>query len=316
MSRGVRYAVFAVGLFLLLFAVIERVYAYPRLAKVPLNPYSQPQADGTGTYFDVSKLRVVDGASLRNTRVVKGDPRAGSSKVAVWDQFFNTVDLNGGNRINAIQERVVFDRKTGMAVHCCGETPRHEGIILTFPFPTKKTTYQMWDTSAARSAPASFVAEEEIDGLKTYRFEQRIPGARLRSVDLPGPLAGQPGLTSVPGVLVDDDEKSIWVEPTTGRIIKGQDHSRQTVQDPTTGKVYLTAFDATLTYNDQTIAANVALAKEDLDGLRLARVLLPGVSALLGVALLALALLLPPRRSVPHALLAGRRVRGAGGAAR
>jgi hypothetical protein len=243
--------------------------------------------------------------------VVKGDRKAGNSKVAVWDQFFNTVDLNAGNRINAIQERVVFDRVTGGAVHCCGEAPRHEGIVLTFPFPTKKTTYQMWDTSAARSAPASFVAEEEIDGLRTYRFEQRIAAAHLRSVDLPGPLAGQPGVTSVSAVLVDDDEKSIWVEPTTGRIIKGQDHSRQTVQDPTSGKEYLTAFDATLTYNDQTVASNVALAKEDLDGLRLARVVLPGTSALLGLALLALGLLVPPRRSVPHALLAGRRVRGA-----
>jgi len=316
MGRRVRYAVVAVGLFLLFFAVVERLYAYPRLAKVPLNPYSQPQADGSGTYFDVSKLRVVDGASLRNTRVVKGDSKAGSSKVAVWDQFFNTVDLDGGNRINAIQERVVFDRVTGQAVHCCGETPRHEGIIITFPFPTRKTTYQMWDTSAASAAPASFVAEEEIDGLRTYRFEQPIVAARLRSVDLPGPLAGQPGVTSVSAVLVDDDEKSIWVEPTTGRIIKGQDHSRQTVQDPTSGRVYLTAFDATLTYNDQTVASNVALAREDLDGLRLARVVLPGASALLGLALLALGLLVPPRRSVPHALLAGRRVRGAGGAAR
>jgi hypothetical protein len=311
MGRGLRYAVVGVGLFLLFFAVVERLYAYPRLAKVPLAPYSKPQADGTGTYFDVSKLRVVDGATMRNTRVVKGDRDAGSAKVAVWDQFFNTVDLNGGNRIDAVQERVVFDRVTGQAVHCCGEQPRHDGIILTFPFPTRKTTYQMWDTSAQRSAPVSFVNEEEISGLRTYRFEQRIPGARLRSIDLPGPLAGQPGLTSVPSVLVDDDEKSIWVEPTTGRIIKGQDHSRQTVQDPTTGKTYLTAFDATLTYTDQTVADNVAQAKEDLSGLRLARVVLPATSALLGVVLLAVGLLVPPRRSVPHALLAEPRVRRA-----
>jgi hypothetical protein len=196
-------------------------------------------------------------------------------------------------------------------VHCCGEQPRHDGIILTFPFPTRKTTYQMWDTSAQRSAPVSFVDEEDINGLRTYRFEQHIPGAHLRSIDLPGPLAGQPGLTSVPSVLVDDDDKSIWVEPTTGRIIKGQDHSRQTIQDPTTGKVFLTAFDATLTYTDQTVASNVALAGDDLSGLRLARVVLPGTSALLGIVLLALGLLVPPRRTVPHALLAERRVRGA-----
>jgi Porin PorA len=296
MGRPLRYALVGVGLFLLLFALIERLYAYPRLAKVPLAPYSVPLAEGVGSYFDVSRLQVVDGANIRNTRVVRGDRDAGSADVAVWDTFINTVDLDGGNRISAIQERSVFHRKTGMPVHCCGESPRHDGLALTFPFPTSKTTYQFWDAIAGRSAPATFAAEEEILGLRTYRFDQRIVGARLRPVDLPGPLAGQPDRQSVAAVLVDDDEKSIWVEPDTGRIIKGRDHSRQTVQDATTGKVYLTAFDATLTYTDETVARNVELAKDDVSRLRLARVLLPASAALLGAVLLA-AGLWPPRRS-------------------
>jgi Porin PorA len=295
MDRRLRYGLVGVGLFLLLFAPIERLYAYPRLAKVPLGVYSVPLAEGTGSYFDVSRLRMVHGARLRTTRVVKGDPRAGSARVAVWDMFLNTVDLETGGRISVIRERVAFDRVSGMPAHCCGEAPRHDGLMLNFPFGTRKTTYPFWDPVAGRSAPAVFVREEQVMGLRTYRFEQRIRGARIRPVELPGSLAGRPDVASVAGFLVDDDDKTVWVEPATGRIIRGQDHSRQTVRDAA-GVTYLTGFDATLTYTDDTVAANVAAARDDLAGLRLARVLLPAGAALLGAALLALGLLAPPPR--------------------
>jgi hypothetical protein len=146
-----------------------------------------------------------------------------------------------------------------------------------------------------------FVREEQVMGRRIYRFEQRIRGTRIRRVELPGSLAGQPGAASVAAFLVDDD-KAVLVEPVTGRIIREQDHSRQTVQDAG-GVTYLTGFDATLTYSDDTVAANVAAAREDLGGLWLARVLLPVGAALLGAALLALGLLVPP----PRRARAGRR---------
>jgi hypothetical protein len=299
MDRRLRYGLVGLGLFLLLFALIERVYAYPRLAKVPLGAYSVPLAEGVGSYFDVGKLQMIYDARLRNTRVVKGDPRAGNARVAVWDMFLNTVDLETGGSISVIQERVVFDRVTGMPAHCCGESPRHDGLALNFPFGTRKTTYPFWDPVAKRGAPATFVREEQVLGLRTYRFEQRIRGARIRPVDLPGSLAGRPDVDSIPAILVDDDDKTLWVEPVTGRIIRGQDHSRQTVQDAS-GITYLTAFDATLTYTDDTVAANVAAARDDIGGLRLAGVVLPVGAALPGALLLAAGLLLPaPRRAPP-----------------
>jgi Porin PorA len=298
MDRRLRYGLLGVGLFLLLFAPIERLYAYPRLAKAPLGVYAVPLAEGTGSYFDVARLRMVHGAHLRTTRVVKADPRAGSARVAVWDMFLNTVDLETGGALSVIQERVAFDRVGGMPVHCCGEAPRHDGLMLNFPFGTRKAAYPFWDPVAGRSAPALFVREEQVMGLRTYRFEQRIRGARIRPVELPGSLAGRPEMASVDAFLVDDDDKTVWVEPVTGRIIRGQDHSHQTVQDAG-GVTYLTGFDAIVTYTDDTVAANVAAARKDLAGLRLARVLLPVGAALLGAALLALGLLAPTPRRAP-----------------
>jgi hypothetical protein len=298
MDRRLRYGLLGVGLLLLLFALLERAYAYPRLARIPLGVYSVPVAEGIGSYFDAGRLEMVREARLRSTRVVKGDREAGGPQVAVWDMLLDTVDLDTGRRISRLRERVVFDRVTGRPVRCCGESPRHDGIVLNFPSGTRQASYPLWDPVAARSAPATFVREELVDGLRTYRFQQRVRGARIRSVELPGSLTGQPG--AIAAFVVLDGDKTLWVEPVTGRIIKGQDHAHQTVKDAS-GVTYLTALDVTLTDTDDTVAGNVAAARDDLDRLRLAGVVLPASAGLLGVLLLGAGLLGPSARRPPPA---------------
>jgi hypothetical protein len=155
MDRRLRYGPVRVGL-LPLFARIERLYGYARLAKVLLGVYSVPLADGTGSYFDVSRLRMVHCARLHTTRVVKDESRAGSARVAVWDMFLNTVDLESGGRISVIQERVAFDRVGGMPVRCCGETPRHDGVMLNSPSaPARPPTRSGTGSPAAAPPPCS-----------------------------------------------------------------------------------------------------------------------------------------------------------------
>ena len=150
MGRRVGYALVFLGLFLIFFGLVERVYAYPRLKKAPLDQYSQPVATGTGTYFNRSpdKLQEVNGAELRNIRTVRGDVKAGSDEVAVWDSFNSTVAVADGGVITATQERIALDRVTGQSVRCCGENPAHQGLTLKFPFDTKKQSYQFWDGPA------------------------------------------------------------------------------------------------------------------------------------------------------------------------
>jgi Porin PorA len=295
MNRRLRYVLVGLGLFLLFFGVIERAFVYPRLANIPRSVYAVPVAEGTASYFDTVTAQIIQYASLRNTRVVKGDRHAGNGKVAVWDTFINTVDMNRGKRISLIQERVAFDRLTAMPVHCCRETPTHEGLVLNFPFPTHKTSYPFWNEFTGRAYPVLYSGEEDVNGLRTYRFEQHIRGGRISSIDLPGSLAGRPGVHTVPASLILDDDKTIWVEPSTGRIIKGREDQHQLVQDAS-GNTYLTAFDGTLTWTDDTVASNVRLARHDLSQLRMGAVLLPAGGILLGVVLLVVGLLLPLRR--------------------
>jgi len=292
-GRRLGYVLVFVGLFLLFFGLFERFYAYPRLRKAPLDQYSQPVATGTGTYFNRSpdKLREISGAQLQNVRTVKGDVKAGTEEVAVWDSFNTTTDMADGGVITAAQERIALDRVTGQSVKCCGENPPHQGLTLKFPFDTKKQTYLFWDLPARRATDARYVQEETIEGVKVYRFEQRIDRLTLGSQEVPGSLAGDPDADSVQTNIVYSNVKTIWVAPATGIIVKGQQDVSQ-VLETLDGRRVLTALDAVLTYDDATVKANAEDAAEGASQLRLLSTILPLGAGVLGLVLLLVGLVL------------------------
>jgi hypothetical protein len=282
-----------VGLFLLFFGLFERFYAYPRLKKAPLDQESAPVAVGTGTYFNRSpdKLREVQGAQLKNVRTVKGDPKAGTEDVAVWDSFTSTVDLADRGVITATQERIALDRVTGQSVRCCGENPAHQGLTLKFPFDTKKQSYQFWDGPANAASPAQYTGEEVVEGVKVYRFEQRIEPRTLRTQEVPGSLAGDPDADSVTTDVVYSNHKTLWVEPATGIIVKAQQDVTQVLETPA-GEPVLTLLDAVLTYDDATVKANAEDASSGASRLRLLGTIGPVVGVLLGLVLTSIGLYL------------------------
>jgi Porin PorA len=293
MGRRVGFVLVFVGLFLLFFGVFARVYTYPRLKKAPLDQYSEPVATGTGTYFNRSpdKLTEVTGAQLKNVRVVRGDVGAGSDEVAVWDSFTSTVDTADNGVISATQERIALDRVTAQSVQCCGENPRHQGLTLKFPFDTKQTTYQFWDGPAQRALPAAFTRTETIDGVDTYRFEQRIDRLDIGDQEIPGNLAGEPDTPSVQTDIIYSNTKTLWVEPATGIIVKASQDVTQVLETPG-GEQVLTLVDATLTYDEATVSSNADDAAAGARQLRLLGTILPAVALFLGLVALAAGLVL------------------------
>jgi hypothetical protein len=293
MARRVGFVLVFVGLFLLFFGLFERVYAYPRLKKAPLDQYSKPVATGTGSYFNRSpdKLREITGAKLQNIRVVRGDVSAGSDDIAVWDSFNSTVDTADQGVITATQERIALDRVTAQSVQCCGENPRHQGLTLKFPFDTQRTAYQFWDGPAQRALPAAFTREERINGVTVYRFEQRIDQLDIGDQDIPGTLAGDPGTPSVQTDIIYSNVKTLWVEPATGIIVKAQQDVTQVLRTQG-GEEVLTLIDAVLTYDDATVAANADDAASGANQLRLLGTILPLAALALGLVALAAGLVL------------------------
>jgi Porin PorA len=293
MSRRVGFVLVFVGLFLLFFGLFARVYAYPRLKKAPLDQYSQPVATGTGSYFNRSpdKLREIIGAQLKNVRTVRGDVKAGSDEVAVWDSFNSTVDTADQGVITATQERIALDRVTGQSVQCCGENPRHQGLTLKFPFDTRKTTYQFWDGPAQRALPAAFTRTERINGVTVYRFEQRIDQLDVGDQDIPGTLAGDPATPSVQTDIIYSNVKTLWVEPATGIIVKAQQDVTQALRTPG-GEQVLTLIDAVLTYDEATVDGNADDAAKGANQLRILGTILPVAAVALGLIALAAGLVL------------------------
>jgi hypothetical protein len=288
MARRVGFVLVFVGLFLLFFGLFERFYAYPRLKKAPLDQYSSPVATGTGTYFNRSpdKLAEVTGAQLMNKRIVRGDVAAGTDEVAVWDSFNSTIDTADQGVITATQERIALDRVTAQSVQCCGENPRHQGLTLKFPFDTEKTTYQFWDGPAQRALPAAFTRTETLNGVDVYRFEQRIGPLDVGDQEIPGTLAGEPDTPSVQTNIVYTNLKTLWVEPTTGIIVKAQQDATQVLKTQG-GEQVLTLIDAVLTYDEATVEQNADDAASGANRLRLLGTILPIAALLLGLISLA-----------------------------
>jgi hypothetical protein len=284
-----------VGFFLVFLSLLVRFYAYPRLQKAPLNQYSQPVATGTATYFNKAQLREVT-AQLRNIRTVKGDARAGNSRTAVWDSFQETTDLGDGGVIDVIRERIALDRVSADSRNCCGDQPRHEGLTLKFPFNTRKTSYSFWDSRAQQAFPVTFAGEDKLRGVKVYRFEQHFSGVPLDTVQVSGAQAGQPERLTVPATLVYGNDRTLWVEPRSGIIVKGSENQTQVLQTAG-GRPVLTGFRGQLVWDDATVRKNAKAASTAAIQLRVLQTILPIAALVLGIALVVVGSVLAARRA-------------------
>ncbi len=302
MRRIIGYVLIGLGVFAVALGLMLRLYAYPRLAKAPLDPKGVSVATGNGITALVIQdnngtplPKILPDLTLTATRNVTGDLAQPEVKdggnVASWIETVNTVDQNG-DRVKATERQVCLDRHTNQAVEPC--TDRHviantdpdtfqkiveqnvaqPGVHLKFPFDTGKQSYPFYDLTLRAAPEAKFDGEEEIEGLNTYRFVQDIPLTKVEQRKVPGNLVNSSDTGLVATDLYYQNKRTIWVEPATGQVIKGQEVQHQELvrsdQSPGQGTA---VFDGTLTFNDETVARNVKDAKDNRGKLWLLTVL-------------------------------------------
>ena len=295
MRRIVGLALVLLGAFALCFAVLSRTLLSDQLLVTPLDQYSELVSVGPGTYLDTSTLSEAS-SDLVAKRIVKGDVKGSpdDEDVNVWDVSV-VLETGDGTFVRAYVDRVAADRRTGESVACCNEnvdgTPvRHTGVSYKFPIGVEKQEYVVWDPNSRKSFPAAFVAEDEVRGLKVYKFIQRIPGQELRRQQVPGSLVGESAPT-VDAQVWYQNTRTIWVEPVTGIIVKGNEQNRTTLRDAAgTDKLSVISFD--LTFDDATQASQVDIAEENVTKVRLLSQWLPLGGLVLGLLLLAAGLLI------------------------
>jgi hypothetical protein len=300
--QAVSLALIGFGAFAIALGLLLRFYAYPTLAVVPLEQKVVSVAEGHATVFYPSDMTLRQNVALTATRRVesnlkRGDVKAGGD-VMVWDQGLLVTDADG-KTISAVEHRVCLDRHTNTAVQKCTEayvTEREEGpslddkkvkqdgINYKFPFDVQQADYRVFDTTIRASFPARFDSVDTVNGLEVYKFVQDIPATKIRTQAVPGSLLG------ITAASVDADRfyqntRTMWVEPVTGIIVKGQEKQKQTLRGPS-GSKEATLIDGTLTFNSKTIEESVERVAESRPKLVLISKTGPAVLVSLGAVML------------------------------
>lgn len=284
-----------IGAFLITMGLLFRFYAVPRLAVAPTDQNSRQTVVGpNSTFFDAESLTVQTG-TLTSIATVIGDPKASeeASKqtgrdLAVWDKGQITDNNDTQPPMEASDARIVFDRYTGEAVDCCGATSNGEpmtfkGQLVKWPFFTEKKTYQYWDGSTNQAYDAEFKGVESIDGLEVYRFQQTVPRTKTEDREVPAKIFGLPD-TAIMAERYYSNERTFWVEPVTGVMIKLTEKQYQTLEYP--GAEPVIAVQTESTFSPETVAQNVADYRTKATLLAAIKGPVPGVMVPLGIALL------------------------------
>jgi hypothetical protein len=302
-GRAIGLGLLGVGAFLLAAALAVRLLLEPALVKLPLDQTAEPTAKGTDIeFFDIGGLRQLRGLEADVRQRVEGDAgsEAASDDVAVWN-FGSTVTSTDGTLLNAGTYRVCIDRRTAEAVECSVDHVDYdddvsvEGLTLTFPFGTEKKDYDVFNSTTRSAFPATFEGVEELGGLEVYRFEMVVPETVVRSLDVPAAMVGSDAEGTVEADAVYSNERTIWVEPTSGVIVTSEETPNTVLRGPD-GKTGVTILAGTFAGDSDTIAAGVERAEDFRSQITLVKTVLPLALAGLGVLLLVVGALLLRRR--------------------
>jgi hypothetical protein len=306
-GRVIGLGLLGLGAFLLAGALAVRLLLEPALVKLPLDQTAEPTAVGMDiSFFDIGKGRQFHDLEADVRQQVQGDPTDDSAgdDVAVWN-FGSTVTATDGTLLNAATYRVCIDRHTAVAVDCESDHVDYKrdvpikGLTLTFPFGTEKRDYDVFNSTTRKAFPATFDGVEDKGGLQTYRFQMSVPETVIQTTEVPGSLIGRTE-ASVTADVVYSNERTIWVEPTSGVIVTSVEEPTTELRGPD-GETAATLLAGTFGADEDTVAAGVKRAEDTRGQINMVKTVLPLALLVLGLLLLvAGALLLRRRGSGAH----------------
>jgi hypothetical protein len=288
------------GSFLLVVGLLARFWAPGEVKKTPLDVNSVMRLTGEALLFDGTALV---STPVRASSVTHADSAKSDDDVVVFQNSSCLVKNPDGNAPDCVsaddpQERLISastthfatDRVTALAVNDARYLPADatavEGLVNKFPFDVEQKDYPFWDGLTGQAVPAVFSGEEDLDGVHVYRFVVNV-------VDGDITIGSDPGKYTT--------EKTMWVDATTGSILKQTEH--QIRKMAATGQ---TVLDLDFGFTPETVANNVADAKDNGSRLTLLTQTVPLVGIIGGVLLLVVGFLLFPR-DVPERPVGERR---------
>jgi hypothetical protein len=311
MRRVMGFVLVALGVAVLALGVMAKPVLYDRLATVQLDQDSLSVSEGTGMSVlraSAAGVEVLTDAHVQSTRKVIGIPGKvqGHPGEAFWQTGVTSVAVGVGD-LTKSQEGVSFNRKTGLATNCCGdfhsvgtldapdatEPIRHEGLFFKFPFNVQRTSYPFWDGELGRAEPIAYQGQDKIEGVTVYRFQQKLGPEKTGSqTGLPGALFSTDH--PVDADLVYENTRTLWVEPNTGVIIKGEEQQNRRFEAAGLSAVPVTV--GTIGYSDATVTDNADTWGTKGQLLKALRTTVPVGGIVVGLVLIGFGALLLVRR--------------------
>ncbi|MFI6506924.1 DUF3068 domain-containing protein [Streptosporangium sp. NPDC050855] len=303
MRRVIGLVLIGLGAFLLVLAPLVRFQVAPALIAAPADQYGISKLEATDAqYFSVGdKGKVVTG-DLDITVTTRGDVAGAQGDRVVWDEVMVVNDVTNSNPLITYSERrSAFNKYTGEGINCCSvkindEPAQLQGQIYKWPFDVEKKTYSVFNSTTGKAFDARFVTEEQVGGLRVYRFEQTIPPTTIDTLSAPASYLGMDETGDVEVDRVYDGVNTFWIEPTTGSPVR-QEQQRHDVLKTQDGVERSVAFVATAKMTQQTQDELVKNATDGKNTITMLRTTIPLVLLVLGLALVITGLLLIRRRA-------------------
>jgi hypothetical protein len=229
-------ALAGVGALLFVLALMVHFYVAPTLSIAPIDQDSVTHLEAKGaTVFDTATLKPIttDLSIAAHTVADVKASKAASKQVGDTRVWMNNTTITSSDGVirSQSQKRAAFNGKTAVGVNCasCDNYYMSEkdekvatkltGLLFKFPFGTEKTTYQVWDDTAAKAVPTRYTGTTTIEGLKIYTFENDVPATVVGTREVPASVFGLAGTDNVTANSYYQNHTLYYIEPVTGAIV-------------------------------------------------------------------------------------------------
>jgi putative ABC transport system substrate-binding protein len=150
--------------------------------------------------------------------------------VLIVENIFEVFTFDG-EKIISLNRSLAIDRET--TEHVAGYGDKDRSGSLFAPVGMKGgEDFTYWHINYDQPIQMKYVSDEEIDGLKVYRYESGYDGFEVDQTAFLGHLEGVP---EEKGVVVKPNLE-MWVEPVTGMMLKYRDSAESYFYDIETGE--------------------------------------------------------------------------------
>lgn len=281
LARNARLIALAAAAFLLTLALMLRSYVADELEKIPARTeLIMRLTDDSAAYLDTGTWEVVRGVPVERRTEVSGTFAPGNADWTTWRM--STSVSSRDTPLAHSDRRVVVDRETGTAVNCCGEhvdgdkAVRQAGLVLHWPAGGTWEEYPFYDADIRAAPPMVFDGADTVGGLFVRRYVQTVDTTQVPDSARPVPARalgrGRPGTVQANRWL--ELERTLWVEPVTGRVVNAREVRRETLR-PENGDGERLLLNADLRMAEELVAGEVRLAEQQRTLLQAVRSWLP-----------------------------------------